>query len=511
MSDPDVSAAKAWIEQCLRERGVEEPRAHLTKRGWVVKSGRNTLGRPTLDEVEGRDESAIDRLLELPGAVTVEFRPKDVGDDAWVLWAATDALCEAQQAVVLALMSGEAERLGVNPATHAYRVGSEGARAWQEKQAKAKNGKSGYYPSGAVLAFATKQATDKFRDWFRTKRFEQSPPWFKSRSVGLPIGSFGLETRGRELFVWFKLQEAQSPEGGGRKVAPMVVVKANARGGSGWADVRRLLKGEFRARAARLTWDADARKWLLRVSVGKPRPQRVETSGYIVVVPSLRSFVRIYSDDARGLGRLDADVERASLVARMKQIDARKAKVRAQIPHAGMGSRGHGRKRRFRALRALSGTWENCTKTWAEQQAAFVARVARERGASVIVDDFSAPRHVHPERRVQAILNRFPAAKFRDAVLWACRKAGIPATAVRVERHRTCPACDTERALDVHNEDVRCSHCGAEGDAGFFRAWRALVVAVPDSSESVNAAYMGALEDLARIRATMKEMSDAAE
>src|SRR3972149_6575232 len=79
---------------------------------------------------------------------------------------------------------------------------------------------------------------------------------------------------------------------------PEIRFKAYGRGPSAWADIRRLLSGEYARAAARLVWDCNRRRWTLNISYSRARPELQSGTGAMAVCPGIDSFVRCYTDDA---------------------------------------------------------------------------------------------------------------------------------------------------------------------------------------------------------------------
>lgn len=488
----DDAASKEWLEREVGKLGAESPRASLNgQRVWIVRDGRQKLGALSYDDVASRDEAAVRGLFDLRSAVAVEFSPKALGDTAWMLWRIVDAVTHGQREVVLATMRSDHEAAGVAPATHAYRVLSAAIREWVERQ-------RGWTPaqieawngiSSGIMSYTSKTASEKAMSWLARGQRDASPPWFKSRSLGIPAKDFDLKMLGRDAFLTLRLTAAREDT---RRIEP-IEVKVFATGSSAWANVRRIASGEYRSGAGRLVWDEEARRWSFKISYQFPRPEVKKGIGRLVVLPSLRSFVRMFTDTAKAPAPLDC----GSILSFKLAIDARRAKYREHRPHVGQGARGHGKKRRFREIDALRSKDANHTETWCQQMGAHVARSAVRLGVGeVVVSDFIAQRIVLDDPRVERIVRRFPFGMLRDAILWACQKAGVPARAERVAAG--CPACGESIETDAAKRWSECSSCGIEGDADFIAAWKFQrdLARSEDERQRVDESYRKSIEDL---------------
>jgi transcription elongation factor Elf1 len=512
-----------WLRQQLLDRDVEKPHINRTSKGvWECRDGNRILGRLSESSIVERSEDAVNGLFDLTSACAIELDGRELKEKhEGILWALAGAISYAQRQIVVALMRREHEepakrfpdkvaslivkrekkgidRAAVDEATYAYWVLDAGLTEWKSKQ-KDKRWKD-LEVAGDIRAFASKQAADRFKQWRGKEQDKKCPPWFKAKSFSLPEDSLGLLKDGRDLTAMIRFQAGEQ-----------IIVKAYARGGSEWSTIRKLIGGEYKKRSARVVWDEERRKWLVRISYSYPRPKQSEGERVIAVVPSMNSLVHMFDDEARGLPKFDT----VSMLIKKEQFDQRRRDIRGHLNHIGSGARGHGKKRRFRLYEDLGTKEANYTTTWNRQQAAHVVKVAQDRLASlVILDDWSTSVPCfHSDRRLEKALRRFPICSLLDAIQWACTKAGIKA--VRHKCSTECPHCNASKDKVQpkrkwnSQQILRCDECGTEFDEVFVRSWRDIKEHRPEASK----AFKDSADQMKRIRDKVdaSDFADAAQ
>ena len=475
VSAAQPSAEQVWLEKQLAGQGAEKPHAKLNGKGvWMCRDGRRLLGRLSRAAVDAQNVDAVMGLFDLTSAVVIELDLKQ--EQRSLLWAVSDQVTHCQRQITLALLRAEHEGEGVAPATHAYRVFGRAAQQWREKQREPIRGV--LLLSGDLMAFASKQACDAVTTWQATAQAEKSPPWWKARSFG--VKEVGLGMNCSKLAVQLKLLGADPQT----RRCPEIVLSGYAMGGSAWAIIRRIVAGEYRARAGRVVFNQDRKRWQLKLSYSYPRPIGQRGAGALVVTPSLRSFVVLFRDDGSRAKQMDGE----SLISRKLAFAARRSAAGKHLTHQGRGSRGHGRKRFFRLLNRLRDTEARYVDTWCNEQGAFIAKTAISADvAEVLVDDWSTPRPVHPDKRLERLLRRFPAATLRDRILWHCQKRGVAARSVH-HPPLHCPACGSNQFAQGPGGLCMCPECNLEIGLDVARAWRLLKAA---DSEYVDLVEVG--------------------
>lgn len=516
-------AGYKWLITELKSREVEKPGVTRTSKGvWECRDGKRLLGRLSESVVIKSSSEAVDGLFDLISACCIELDTKDLLEKhEGILWAFANAITYGQREVVLALMRQEhkdpgkrfpdkvaalmekrekkgSARVAVDETTYAYWVLDAAIAQWcaNSKEARWKT----LEIAGDIRAFASKQVADNFKQWHGKEQSKKCPPWFKAKSFYLPADALSLIVDGRDLTSMIRVAKG-----------PQVIVKAYARGWSEWSTVRRVASGEYRKRSARVVWDENRRKWLIRISYSYSRPQRAEGDRILAIVPCMNSLVRAFTDEAKAAGKFDVP----TMLAKKAAFDARRAEVRPHKNHLGKGACGHGKKRRWRLYGDLSTKEANFTTTWIRQQAAFVVKTAEMGGASmVILDDWSTPVPCfHSDRRLEKALRRFPICSLLDAIKWACEKAGI-----KCMRHQTtteCPCCGVAKDKIVPfrkwngQQLLRCSECNTEFDEVIARAWRCMKAYRPEASKN----FKDSCDQMMRIRkrADSSGFSEAAE
>lgn len=508
-----------WLLLELKERGVEKPSITRTTQGvWQCRDGNKLLGRLSESIVISRDTDAVNGLFDLRSTCTVEFdwkvlKSNNYGD---IFYAYASAITFAQRAVILAMMRKEHECPSLRSSTvktfitnnaqkleadkpaeassYAYWVFQAAVEEWCKKQKEEFRKK--LRVGSSISAFSSKSAADKYKSWLK-EQAEKCPPWFKAKSFTIPEKSINLTMAGRDLTVNLNLA-----------TGVLISAKAYARGGSEWTIIRKLVSGEYQKRDARVVWDDNRHKWLLRISYSYARPRQVTDGNTIVIVPSMNSLVHMFTNEARSLPKFDS----ISLIGWKNRMDGRRGEIRSHFNHIGSGSRGHGTKRRYRLMTDLSEKEANFTTTWIRQQAAHVVSIAQQNGVSlVIMDDWSTPVPCfHNDRRLEKMLRRFPICSLLDAIQFACMKAGIKA--IRHVCSPNCPNCDAMndkiKPFRKWSGDqlLRCEACEAEFDEVFIRAWRVMNAHKPEASEN----FRRSSEQMKRVREEALELKAAA-
>ena len=549
--DPAVAAASLWLVQELTNRGVEKPYVNKTSKGWQVKDGNKLIGRPRSEWMDERSQDAIECCFRIPGSVTIELDPaswhgkeeevedgkdgKENKDNLYPeLFEVIQLVTKGQRAVVMSLLKSEdkdpypvfAEAIGAT----VERVSVKTNKGKKSKTGKTRNKLSGSPLSGSLMAFASKQAGDKMKTWLK-KEAEQSPPWFKAKSLPLPRECFDLVLVGRDLNVCLILRAAVN----GR--SPQLTGKAVARGNSQWSILHKMLKpdSEYTIGGARLVWDDDRRRFQLKVSYSYPKPDTKSGVDTLVVCPGLDSILRLWSNDGRGVGRVDDsksyfshrlqfegrrtphkpiakslkqlkelgkdpnevfiyDVNQDKLIQTKMAFDAKRSSMAQHLNHQGRGARGHGRNRFLRIKTDVSEKEALFTKSYCEQQGSLVAKLAsgmtlthegwkqtREPYAEVLLNDWSTHLAHHPDKRIERVLRRFPSALLRDKIIWALTKAGINYRVLKVGTS-LCPSClKGKMNFDKISGNHICSNdeCKQETPKEYLTAWSTFRAGTP--------------------------------
>jgi hypothetical protein len=579
--DPVVAATSLWLVEELRNRGVEKPYVNKTSKGWQVKDGNKLIGRPRSEWMDERSQDAIECCFRIPGSVTLELEPwswhaktegeaaegQQVAHQKWVkkhkkkkpkkgaeetatqdeakpkeepvdhypeLFEVIQLVTKGQRAVVRSLLKEEgrepypvlAEAIGAT----VERVQLKTSKGKKAKEGATRNKLSDNPLSGSLTAFASKQASDKMRTWLK-KEAEQSPPWFKAKSLPLPRECFDLVLCGRDLDVILTLRAAVN----GR--SPHLTGKAVARGNSQWSTLHKILKpgSEYTIGGARLVWDDDRYRFQLKVSYSYPRPSTKEGVDTLVVCPGLDSILRLWASNGRGVGRVDDsksyfahrlqfegrrtphkptakslkqfkalgkdpnevftyDLVQDSLLQTKLAFDAKRSSMAQHLNHQGRGARGHGRNRFLRIKTEVSEKEALFTKSYCEQQGSLVARLAsgmtlthegwvqtREPYAEVLLNDWSTHLAHHPDKRIEKILRRFPSALLREKIIWALTKAGINYRVLKVGTS-LCPSClKGKMEFDKISSNYICNNdeCKQEIPKDFLTAWATFRAGTP--------------------------------
>ena len=471
-SSPDED--KVWLEGELQKIGAEKPHARLTgKNVWECRDGNRKLGVLSPSAVEERNTGAVAALFDLRASVTLELDLKEVPEIRSLLWAMSSALTYGQRAVVLSLMKGE--NGGVNPSTHAYRVMLKAFEDWKSKQKVPE--RQALTLAGSVIAQASKASAEKTMAWLKKEQAEACPPWFKSESFGVPGNQFELLMDGRDLYIQLKLQGMDQDT----KRCPVIRVKAHATGSSAWTTIRKVVKGdEATCRAARCFYSETRRRWLFNVSYSFPKPVLKGGKGFMVVVPSVCTTIRMFGSDGytpRSKSFGDHTPQYDRLMVAKSRLEARRGSVRSSRALPGGGSRGHGYKRRNRLKSQLREKEQNIVQTYCGEAASDVLRRALDHGyQGVVVVDMEGglPEHTIPQ--VEKLLRQFPRAQLRDAICWKAKKEGVFCKVVSLKQFGSCPNCGRVHSKDkpagYEDKGMWVCFCGLRLPFDTWTAWR---------------------------------------
>jgi len=240
-------------------------------------------------------------------------------------------------------------------------------------------------------------------------------------------------------------------------------------GGSAHANMRRMLSGDGIKRGdMKLKWDERKRKWLAIMSYSFPEPEK-RTGGCIAVHRGMTAMLYAAAED--GFAR--PIVDGGDVLALKAQMLARKRSIGLHRPELGDGAKGHGRKRRFAAIEALQGKEARFTTTKCQQAAAATVKLAIERGAgTVLVEDFGGI----DDDTAPWMVKRWPWAKLKECIVWACKKAGLETVEVGAAYNtKTCPKCGaTDSDVVVKGGHFQCVACGLHHRTDAIACWNML-------------------------------------
>lgn len=555
--DPAVIQASQWLVEELTKLGIERPYVTKTSRGWQVKDGNQLIGRPHNEWMEERSAEAIACCFRIPGSVTIELDPaswhprakeesvesaeaKPKGKKAKAetseredlypeLFEVINLVTAGQRAVVRSKFKEDGQEaypvFASAIGARVERVPCKTKKGKKAKKGETRNKLSGAPLSGSLMSYNSKQAEDKMKQWAK-KEDQQSMPWFKAKSMGIPKECFEIVLVGRDLNLCLTLRSAVN----GR--SPVMTGKGFALGTSQWSIIHNLFRPEsgYTMGAARLVWNDDRGKFQLKVSYSYPRPETKQGKDTLVVCPGLGSVFTLWYDNARYIGYDDSN----SYVAHQLQFTGQRtpnkpgglktilqAKIRfddertsrnRHLNHQGRGARGHGRARFLRIKTKVADKEARYVETYCEQQAAYIAKYAsgfqltlkgweqvREPFAEVLIHDWSTHTAYHPNKRIQKILRRFPTAQLRDKIVWALTKAGIEHRVLKVGI-TTCPSClEGKMVYDGLSQEYFCSECHQQIPKTHLAAWATFRAGSPSKFfdyEKVSELFRGVIKSI---------------
>jgi transposase len=408
--------------------------------------------------------------------ITAPVQPTSWKELKDLLWASANAVTEGQRAVISELMAVDVRKdVDEFSATHAYRIM---VRAMEERRERFRSGSnqserdSGLYlHTGNVLVVASKTSSDAFGKW-KKERWKKGPPWYKK--PGIPFHNRGFKLERAKEGVICSLGLLGKDADNHRQLP--VRVRVAARGGSAWSTLHKILNGEWEKRSARVIYDDNERKWLVKLSF-RHLVEPAMGGNTMVIRRGIRNFLPMMVDDGSIPAGLDTG---QSIIAKKREIDGRKKKLSQRLPHQGRGARGHGKKRYYRSQQALRDKEARFVNTWCQQQAAHVVKMSERYGCStVLVEDFphSEPPN-HPDPFIQKLLRRFPFALLMDKVEYALTKSGRQL--VKVASDHNCQRCPKCGNVDPSQHDrgklwFTCKECHTTGPSDLVAMWNTLV------------------------------------
>jgi phage FluMu protein Com len=223
---------------------------------------------------------------------------------------------------------------------------------------------------------------------------------------------------------------------------------------------------------AKLQYDERRRKWYALVSYKQPRPEPVPVDPARVLAVHRGARNALYllaSTGERGMA-----FPGSKLLAQRRRLSARAREIkRTSQFERGLGSKGHGRSRRYEAYDALEDKIARVTHTFCQQAAAFVVAQADKLGcASVVIEDYGGI--VEDDRATRRVLDHGPLYQLKQCVATALEKTGKRLDEVPSEYISSkCPRC---KALDAGAHNVRtgifhCKVCVFERPTDWVAAW----------------------------------------
>lgn len=511
-----------------------------------AKYGRDTLGRIPIEHIKSRDLVEVeDALFSLPGALNLPLVFSDLPEEQGKvfkdqLWGIARALTEGLQTVFRRQFQDPtpAKKL----ASAAYRICNEGIENYLD-EVKDPVGKLAK-PLSTVVATATLDYASRFNNWEARNTRDKSPPWPKVTGFPVKGDLYSLElvtpkryreicpTAPKELPKEIVLLTLRVQAGAQkRQRTEPIVIRVQVRGSSSWSTLKRCLNKDKGYKMTQGRVAIEDNKLVFKMGFKKPRlvPSTGKTA--LVVIPALNDLAVVYSHEAvylrgkykRAGIKLPKGIDSTGFVHDTQKFDAmvsaRKGKRKPwnkvpSIPKGievskfldlkysydklrserarhlnfvGKGARGHGKKRFRLSLEVVEGREADRIKTWMEQQASHIARYAQAIGAIVGIDDMvSVPKA--PDRRIERALRRFPWCTFRDKIIWACNKLGVPTKVMKHTGAKDCPMCGEKDCLrDAQmrrgQPDAWCSKCGMIAPKILLRAWRLFRVLLANDPE----------------------------
>lgn len=233
---------------------------------------------------------------------------------------------------------------------------------------------------------------------------------------------------------------------------PMTRFAIRVDGASAHADVKRMVsEGEVKLGDARVVRNDRTGKWEARLCFQFQRPPAAEGTEVLAVHRGMHNFLTIVKTTGE-VWQLPGD----GYLVQKRNFSARRAQLSAHIRKGelGHGARGHGVRRRYKALNKLDDAEARMIKSACQKAASYTEHPGEKRGqrqgigvvdcamrepraSVVLIEDYSK---LPPDDA--CFMPSWPYAQLKSAVAWACQKAGlelreVPASFIS----QRCPAC----------------------------------------------------------------------
>jgi IS605 OrfB family transposase len=374
-----------------------------------------------------------------------------------------------QQAVFLACCAQEraqrkaggakaAKLVGIDgPRTEAYRVAAEeieAIRAWAKSKLEDKQ-------DGAVMReLATLEISSAlqlgmcgagfagFVKWSKDKQRNAMPEWRRGAPIIVAGAGVKVSFDGKGIVLAVKLDPSS---------AERHVFAIKCGHGSHYGRVKDMADGTVAVGETKIVYDERQKKWFAFISYTRAKalpPVSCELTKVLAAHRGVRCALTMLSSDGRKY-----EISGASMLARKRRLVARRRDAkRISRCERGTGLAGHGNARRFSLPDSLESKEAHVVRTWCQQVAANVTKTAMRLGCgTVLIEDYGGIEQTGDV--VQRYLDRFPFYQLKQAIEWACRKAGLALVEVPSEYiSTTCPMCGNAD-LAQHNHRTNMFHC----------------------------------------------------
>lgn len=332
----------------------------------------------------------------------------------------------------------------------------------------------------AVASYvAKKYADDRKHFWRGDKR----PPHAKA---GAPIrfrdgdNAWTLERDGKGYVLSLKLFPGREPK---------TRFAVRVEGASAHADMRRMIGQDGEAPEgkrcdARVVRNERTNQWEARLAFQFQRPPAAEGTEVIAVHRGMHNFLTIVKTTGE-IWMLSGD----SYLVQKRAFSARRASISKHIRKGelGHGARGHGIRRKFKALETIKDAEARMIRSACQKAAGYTEHPGDGRGERNGVGVVHCARRGSPANLVliedystlpkddARYMPSWPWAQLKEAIAWACKKAGLELRAVPAAfLSQRCPACGWTDASNVRKVTSKFGgtmemfECTA-GECGFLR------------------------------------------
>lgn len=297
--------------------------------------------------------------------------------------------------------------------------------------------------SMSMVACLGKTADDKFRQWLKV-RIEERLPMYKKKS---PIMLNNMDVR---IQLIDKSSVQMSLKLRSKGTTHVIALPVS---GSAWQAMRLVASGAAKHGAGKITYDEAKKKWFLRLTIIRPRPQRPPMNSDVVLAVNRgrNNFLYAISND----GRTSRVIWPGNDILQFKKsIRARTLDLKRMRHHRGSGAHGHGRDRFFASETRLKDYEINFVRTLCQRAAAALDQQAREIGAgTIVIEDFNTI----DSEDLRYVMS-WPWYQLKQAIAWMCEKTGrtlveVPSEYISSE----CPNCGNRDVSQVNHLGI--FHC----------------------------------------------------
>lgn len=268
----------------------------------------------------------------------------------------------------------------------------------------------------------------------------------------------------------------------GRKLE-RALIKVIPDGGSmhGWAKM--LTGGNARPCDARMVYSENKGKWYVKLTIAVS-PVRLRPEGGVAAIRrGIKSAFAVVAQNG------DAHtIDGHDVIVHKQRANARRAQIGRHLRSGelGSGARGHGKKRRFKALTQIDEAETKFVDAKIKQWAAMIVKWCLERNVSrLLVADGGVAEFYDrvADAPISPFLHKWPLAAMNNRLIESCKNAGVTTEKQTTSLDgRSCPGpgCGHKNEKMPAGFTYECDVCGLKRPADQIVAWNMLREKVGD-------------------------------